>query len=879
MKRRRAIAGIAVLASGALAVTVALAASAGATTDVARGPDNAMTVANRALAAHKPAIRAAAAGETFTTYSSKVDANGAAHVRYTRTYQGLRVAGGDFVVHTATDGAFAGASVGLTESLSLPTVAKVTSKRAAAVAATKFRGTVTSTEAPELFIDATSGRGRLAWETQINGWAPDHQTPSRLHVVTDATTGAFIGSFDEIETIAGTGSSLHVGSVPVDTTQSGATYTMIDPSHGNGTTCDMNNGTSACTNFTDADNAWGTGTTASRQSAAVDAHYGAAKTFDYFKLVHGRNGIFGNGQGVPSRVHYGNNYDNAGWDGATMSYGDGPGNARPVISLDVAAHEMTHGVTENVVPGGLTYAEESGGLNEATSDIFGTAVEFYAANAADPGDYDMGEEINLNGDGTPLRYMYNPALDGASHSCWSTTTKTVNVHYSSGVANHFFFNLAEGTGTTPFGTSPVCGSAPAVTGITRAKAEKIWFRALDVYFTSSTSYVNTANPANTSRAYTLRAATDLYGSCSVEYKAVQAAWTSVNVAGNDATCSAGNDFSIAATPASGATNPGGSLTTTVSTALVNGSAQAVNLSASGLPAGVTASFSPASITVGGSATMTLATTASAAAGTYSVTITGTGTGATHTAAYALTVNGPAGCSATNTTAVAVRDLTTIESPVTISGCTGNASATSTVEVHITHTYIGDLAVSLIAPDTTAYVLHNRTGGSADNINQTYTTNLSSEVANGTWKLRVNDSANGDIGTLTSWKLTLGGGTTPPPPPPPGCTGTNGTNVAITDNATVNSTIAIAGCTGNASATSTVEVHIIHTYIGDLVVSLIAPDGTAYVLHNRAGGGTDNINNTFTTNLSTEVRNGTWTLRVQDAAGGDTGSIDTWTLTL
>ena len=103
-------------------------------------------------------------------------------------------------------------------------------------------------------------------------------------------------------------------------------------------------------------------------------------------------------------------------------------------------------------------------------------------------------------------------------------------------ANHFFFNLAEGTGATAYGTSPVCGSAPAVTGIGRAKAEKIWFRALDVYFTSNTRYVNTTTPSNTARAYSLKAATDLYGTCSTEYKAVQAAWTAVNVAGSDAAC-------------------------------------------------------------------------------------------------------------------------------------------------------------------------------------------------------------------------------------------------------------------------------------------------------------------------------------------------------
>jgi Zn-dependent metalloprotease len=291
-----------------------------------------------------------------------------------------------------------------------------------------------------------------------------------------------------------------------------------------------------CKPFTDADNTWGDGTTADPASAAVDAAYGAAVTFDYFKTVHGRRGVFNNGRGVPSQVHYGEAYENAFWDGEKMTYGDGRDNAHPLVQLDIAGHEMSHGITEKSVSGGLTYDGESGGLNEATSDIFGTAVEFAAGNPADPGDYVLGEKIDINGNGTPLRYMYNPALDGESHSCWSTATATVDVHYSSGVGNHFFFNLAEGTGKTAFGTSPVCGTAGAVTGIGRAEAEKIWYRALDVYFTSSTSYVNAENPGNTARAYTLRAAADLYGSCGTQYRAVQKAWTAVNVAGSDAPC-------------------------------------------------------------------------------------------------------------------------------------------------------------------------------------------------------------------------------------------------------------------------------------------------------------------------------------------------------
>jgi subtilisin-like proprotein convertase family protein len=127
---------------------------------------------------------------------------------------------------------------------------------------------------------------------------------------------------------------------------------------------------------------------------------------------------------------------------------------------------------------------------------------------------------------------------------------------------------------------------------------------------------------------------------------------------------------------------------------------------------------------------------------------------THTTPYTLTVNGPPGCSGTNSTDVAIPDLSTVESLITISGCAGNAGAGSTVEVHILHTYIGDLVVTLVAPDGSTYVLHNRAGGSADNINQTYTVNLSSEVRNGTWNLRVQDAAAADVGTIDSWTLTL-----------------------------------------------------------------------------------------------------------------------------
>jgi subtilisin family serine protease len=108
--------------------------------------------------------------------------------------------------------------------------------------------------------------------------------------------------------------------------------------------------------------------------------------------------------------------------------------------------------------------------------------------------------------------------------------------------------------------------------------------------------------------------------------------------------------------------------------------------------------------------------------------------------------------------------------------------------------------------------------------------------------------------------------------------TNGTDYPIADFATVNSPITVSGRSGNGSATTPVAVNIIHTYRGDLVVDLVAPDGSVYNLHNRSGGSADNINQTYTVNLSSEALNGTWNLRVRDAAFFDTGRIDSWSIT-
>ena len=204
----------------------------------------------------------------------------------------------------------------------------------------------------------------------------------------------------------------------------------------------------------------------------------------------------------------------------------------------------------------------------------------------------------------------------------------------------------------------------------------------------------------------------------------------------------------------------------------------------------------------------------------------------------------------------IPDLSTVESAITIADCPGTAATSATVAVHIKHTYIGDLIITLIAPDGSPYPLHNRTGGGTDDLDQTDTVNVTGEQRDGTWKLRVQDAAGADTGRIDGWSVNLATST------PTTCRRTNGTGAAIADLSTVDSPIAIADCQGNGSATATVEVHVAHTYIGDLIVGLVAPDGSTYPLHNRSGGSTDNLDQTYTVNLSAEPRNGTWKLRVQ-----------------
>ncbi|WP_242108368.1 M4 family metallopeptidase [Luteimonas aquatica] len=494
-------------------------------------------------------------GDDFVAADVTIDANGDSHTRFKRSFQGLPVIFGDTVVHSR-NGLLAKASTTL-RSAARPASLKprISADEAMVTAGVKFAGTIDQLGSNGLVVYARGAKPVLAYEVRVRG-VSERWGSADMRYFVDATSNKVLDGWNIFKTAAatGTGKTLLLGNVSITTDKvSSTSYRLLDPTRGNGSTRNGNNKVidsvyNTAPIFTDADNVWGTNTTSSGVTAAADAHYGVAATWDFYKNTFGRNGIFNDGVGVKSIVNVKfytpsgtTTPNNAGWYGAPykfMAYGYGGGSYNPFVALDVAGHEMTHGVTEATAD--LAYSGDAGGLNEASSDIMGTLVEFSIANANDPGDYLIGEKIYKSNPGgtTALRYMFKPSVDGDSHDCYpsggfpANDDLTNDPHYTSGVGNHFFYLLAEGavvptgfgSGTT-FNLTPaklVCNGDTTVAGIGRSKAGAIWYRALTVYMNSGTTYPQ-------ARTATLNAATDLYGAGSAEYNAVAKAWSAVSV--------------------------------------------------------------------------------------------------------------------------------------------------------------------------------------------------------------------------------------------------------------------------------------------------------------------------------------------------------------
>ena len=472
------------------------------------------------------------------------DADGTEHVRFNRTYGGLPVIGGDVVVHSR-NGQLKSTSQTLDAPLNLSTRPNRLAGQAMVDAGVEFGSKFVGMPRSALVVYARdAGAAKLAWQVNFVG-SDKAGNPVDSTYFVDARSGQVLDRWSNIHTATppgrfctpsantpatGVGKTFYSGNVTLTTTNCGGGFELKDPTRGGHVTRNMRGSTDQLgpgIPFNALANSFGDNTMADTTTIGAEIHAGIANIWDYYKNIHGRLGVANDGVGIVAKAHYGQNYFNAAWWDRCQCiiFGDGNGvSTGPMASLAMTGHEMSHGVTAHTA--GLMYSGESGGLNEASSDIMGTMAEFYANNPLDVPDYLLGEKLYMpQGQYLALRIMYDPFRDGLSPNCYSSNIGRLDVHYSSGVANHFYYLLAEGSAEKTFNgltrASPTCNNLPVV-GITRAKAEKIWFRALTVYMTANTNYAG-------ARRATLSAANDLYGVNSTESKTVAAAWSAVLV--------------------------------------------------------------------------------------------------------------------------------------------------------------------------------------------------------------------------------------------------------------------------------------------------------------------------------------------------------------
>ena len=476
--------------------------------------------------------------------------NGEVTRRYQQTYQGLPVIG-DTLSLTFKNGMLKkahGAAVYDIEGDINDVSAKLSVKQAMLQSqnlgiAAKTIGLKKHNEKSRLaiWVDQQS-KAHLVYEVSYVTYG---KSPSRPYQIIDANTGEVLLSYDNLQhaDATGPGGNLKTGKYiygtdfsNLDVSQSGNTCVM---DNANVRTINLNGGTSgsAAHSFTCPEN------TVKEINGAYsplnDAHYFGNVIFNMYNDWVGSPPL---GFQLKMRVHYSSNYENAFWDGSAMTFGDGQSTFYPLVSLDVSAHEVSHGFTEQ--NSGLIYSGKSGGLNEAFSDMAGEAAEYYMKGT---NDWLVGQDI-FKGNGA-LRYMNNPSQDGRSIDNQGSYTSGMDVHYSSGVFNKAFYNLA------------------TTSGWDTKKAFVVMARANQLYWSASTNWDLAGNGV-------------MDAACDLNYNPsdVQAALAAVGVSSN---LSAGSDCSSTPVPTDEV------LTNKVARMGISGSAKAQMFFTLDVPAGAT----------------------------------------------------------------------------------------------------------------------------------------------------------------------------------------------------------------------------------------------------------------------------------------------------
>ncbi len=681
------------------------------------------------------------ADSTLAVLKAHDGADGSRITRYQQVFRGIPVYGEHIIVSESRDGTVRKLFGRKVEGLAteLPSVAaRLTSAQALSTAKRAALGNrllAMRTEREEsrqmVYVDGND-RAHLAYVVSFFADSAAGGSPTRPVVIVDAQSGRILKQFDALanaEIGTGPGGNQKTGQYEygtdfgfLDVAQSGTTCTMNNDKV---KTINLNGGTSGSTAFSYTCPRNTVKQINGAYSPLNDAHYFGKVIFDMYDAWLGASPLTFQ---LQMRVHYSSNYENAFWDGTGMTFGDGASTFYPLVSLDVSAHEVSHGYTEQ--NSGLEYDGQSGGINEAFSDIAGEAAEYYMNGS---NDFLVGAEI-FKGNGA-LRYMEDPTQDGASIGSADDYYDGLDVHYSSGVYNKAFYQLAHKSGWNT------------------QKAFMAFAVANRDYWTPSTDYDS--------------------GACGVESAAEDLGYTKADVT------SAFAAVDVSCTGGGGGGGGGGELTKGVpATGLSASTGQSVNYTlavpagASSLTFNISGGTGDADLYVkfgsaptdssydcrpyrsGNSESCTIA---SPQAGTYYVRVKAYSSfsGVSLVGDYATGSGGGGGSQTyTNSGDYAISDYATATSPIAVSGRSGSAPSSTPVKVDIKHTYIGDLKVSLVAPDGSAYVLSNRSGGSADNIIKTYNVNLSSESINGTWKLQATDYAGGDVGKIDSWSITF-----------------------------------------------------------------------------------------------------------------------------
>ncbi|MEH7108530.1 M4 family metallopeptidase [Bacillus sp. JJ1764] len=470
-------------------------------------------------------LGAKSAQESFKFTSIKKDKLGSS-LRMQQVYNGVPVWGSTQAALVSNEGVLTTLSGTVTPDLEtkkgLKTEKKVNANKAINIAEADLGYTPDYEKAPtsELVVYTVGSDAVYAYLVNLNFLSPE---PGNYNYFIEASTGKILNKYNDLDqaksgggtslTTDTTGSGVGVlgDSKSLNMILSGSTYYLQDQTRGAGIyTYD------AASRSRLPGTLWASADTllnSTNESAAVDAHYYAGKTFDYYKNVFNRNSYDDKGSALKSSVHYNRNYNNAFWNGTQMVYGDGDGTTFIPLSggVDVVAHELTHAVTDT--SSDLIYQNESGALNEAISDIFGTLVEFY--NNKNP-DYEIGEDIY-----TPkvandaLRSMSDPTKYGdPDHYSkrYTGTSDNGGVHTNSGIINKAAYLLAQGG--THYGVT--------VNGIGNDKVGQIYYRANTVYLTASATF-------SQARAALVQAAADLYGAGSAEVDSVNKSYDAVGV--------------------------------------------------------------------------------------------------------------------------------------------------------------------------------------------------------------------------------------------------------------------------------------------------------------------------------------------------------------